>query len=110
MIYGEIWRFPLKIQAQNRSANDSVLVEGFNWQNSKIFYKLYMLLLTLHRNGVYSCKWILYTDIQNSSKCYRIFKTEFKLEKYIITIGPKYYIPMATFRTSHNRLSIEKGR
>lgn len=152
MIYGEFGRFPLEIQAKLRMIKYwSKILTG---KNSKISYKLYMLLLYLHRNDIYSCKWILcvekilqdvglnyiwlnhdivnvnwvcaevknrlqmqfqqkwYTDVQNSSKCinYRIFKTEFKLEKYIIQIEPKYYIPMARFRTTNNRLPIEKGR
>lgn len=52
------------------------------------------------------------SDVYSSSKCinYRIFKTEFALEKYITECQPNVYIPFARIRTTNNRLPIEKGR
>ena len=52
------------------------------------------------------------SDVYSSSKCinYRIFKTEFALEKYIIECQPNEYIPFIKIRTTNNRLPIEKGR
>lgn len=41
---------------------------------------------------------------------YRIFKTDFAFEKYIIELPIKAYIDLAKFRTTNNRLPIEKGR
>lgn len=51
-------------------------------------------------------------DIQESPKYinYRIFKKDFFIEKYMLELQPKFYIPLAKFRTTNNRLPIEKGR
>ena len=38
------------------------------------------------------------------------FKTEFITEKYITELQPKFYIPLARFRTTNHRFPIEKGR
>ena len=55
-------------------------------------------------------KW--QSDVFNSPKCFnfRIFKTDFAFEKYIIELPIKAYIDLAKFRTTNNRLPIEKGR
>ena len=123
-------------------------------KNTKISYKLYLLLLYLHKNNIYFCKWILFIEkilqdvglnyiwlsnvvtninwlcrevqnrlqmqyiqewnsvVHNSPKCinYRTFKTEFKMEFYISELQPKFYIPIARFRTTNHRLPIERGR
>ena len=46
----------------------------------------------------------------NSSKCsnYRILQAKFMLEKYLIELSVKSYITLAKFRTTNNRLAIEK--
>lgn len=51
-------------------------------------------------------------DVYNSPKCfnYRIFKTNFILETYILELSTKSYIALAQFRTTNNKLPIEKGR
>ena len=51
------------------------------------------------------------SDVFNSPKCfiYRIFKTDLAFEKYIIELSMKAYIDLAKFRTTNNRLPIEKG-
>ena len=36
-----------------------ILVKDFNDLNSKIAYNFYMHFVYLHRNKIYSCKWIL---------------------------------------------------
>ena len=152
MVYGEFGRYPLELQVKVRMIKFwSKLLNG---KNTKIAYKLYMLLLYLHRNNIYSCKWILYiekilqevelnyiwlsnnvtninwlckevetrlqiqvtqkwnSDVYNSPKCinYRMFKAVFKTEMYFIDLQPKFYIPIAKFRTTNHRLSVEKGR
>ena len=52
------------------------------------------------------------SDVQVSPKCinYRIFKTEFKIEPYITELQPRSYITLSRFRTTNNRLPIERGR
>lgn len=152
MIYGEFGRFPLDISIKVRMINYwSKLITG---KEDKLSYKMYNVLLYLHRNNIYSSKWIICiqnilqsvglhyvwidnhvynikslcnevknrlecqfiqvwnSDVYNSSKCinYRIFKTEFNLEKYITELSPKIRITLAKFRTTNNRLPIEKGR
>ena len=152
VIYGEFGRFPLEIQAKTRMIK--FLSKILNGKNSKISYKIYKILLFLHNNHIYSCKWIVHmekilqdvglnyiwlnnnvhnsdwlcnevkkrlqcqylqkwnTEIQTSSKSinYRIFKTNFVTEFYITHLQPKFYIPLARFRTTSNRLPIERGR
>ena len=55
-------------------------------------------------------KWS--SDVQASPKCInnRIFKTEFKIEPYITELQPRSYITLSRFRTTNNRLPIERGR
>ena len=36
-------------------------------------------------------------------------KVEFKIEFYINELQPKFYIPIARYRTANNRLPIERG-
>ena len=50
--------------------------------------------------------------IFDTSKClnYRIFKTIFTLEKYVTEMPLKSAITLAKFRTTNNKLPIEKGR
>ena len=152
MIYGEIGRFPLEIQAKTRMIKFWSKI--LNGKNSKISHKIYKILLFLYNNHIYSCKWILHiekilqdvglnyiwlsnnvhnsdwlcnevkkrlqcqylqkwnTEIQTSSKSinYRIFKTNFVTEFYITHLQPKFYILLARFRTTNNRLPIERGR
>ena len=151
MVYGEFGRFPLAIQIKTRMIKFWTKI--LTGKNSKISFKLYLLLLYLHKNNIYSCKWILFIEkilqdvglnyiwlnnavtdadwlcmevqkrlqmqyiqewnavVQNTSKCinYRIFKTEFKMEFYINELQPKFYIPIARYRTANNRLPIERG-
>ena len=60
MVYGEFGRYPLEIQVKVRMIKFwSKLLTG---KNSKISFKMYLLLLYLHRNNIYSCKWILYIE------------------------------------------------
>ena len=60
MVYGEFGRFPLSIQIKVRMVKPwSKILAG---KNSKISFKMYLLLLYLHRNNIYSCKWILYIE------------------------------------------------
>ena len=53
-----------------------------------------------------------HSNTQESPKClnYRIFKTEFTTESYITKLHSNFYIPLARFRTTNNRFSVEKGR
>lgn len=152
MVYGEFGRYPIEIQAKKRMIKhwSKILTD----KDSKISYKMYSVLLYLHKNNIYSCNWILCiekilnsvgltyvwqensvnnvdwlckevekrlqsqfvqkwnSDVYSSSKCinYRIFKTEFALEKYITECQPNVYIPFARIRTTNNKLPIEKGR
>ena len=41
---------------------------------------------------------------------YRIFKTNFKIEPYITELRPGSFITLSRFRTTNNRLSVERGR
>ena len=52
------------------------------------------------------------SDVQASPKCnyYRIFKTKLKIEPYIIELQPRSFIALSSFRTTNNRLSVERGR
>ena len=60
MVYGEFGRYPMEIQVKVRMIKFwSKLLTG---KNSKISCKMYLLLLHLHRNNIYSCKWILYIE------------------------------------------------
>ena len=60
MVNGEFGRYPLKIQVKVRMITFwSKLLPG---KNSKLLFKMYLLLLYLHRNNIYSCKWILYVE------------------------------------------------
>lgn len=152
MVYGEFGRFPLEIAAKVRMIK--YWSKTLTGSDTKISRKLYNVLLNLHKNNIYSSKWILCvenilqtvglnyiwldnyvqnvewlckevkyrlqcqfvqkwnSDVFNSSKCinYRIFKTNFVLEKYLIELSVKSYITLAKFRTTNNRLPIEKGR
>ena len=51
-------------------------------------------------------------DVFNGPKClnYRLYKTEFILEKYITEMPLKSAISLAKFRTTNHKLPIEKGR
>ena len=125
-----------------------------NGKNTKISHKVYKILLVLHNNHIYTCKWIVHIEkilqdvglnyiwlndnvhnsdwlcnevkkrlqcqylqkwnteiqIQTSSINYRIFKTNFVTEFSITHLQLKFYIPLARFRTTNNRLPIERGR
>ena len=52
------------------------------------------------------------SDVQASPKCvnYRIFKTNFKIEPYITELQPRSFITLSRFRTTNNRLPVERGR
>ena len=152
MVYGEFGRFPIAIQIKIRMIKFWAKI--LTCKNTKISYKLYLLLLYLHKNNIYSCKWILFIEkilqdvglnyiwlsnvvtninwlcrevqnrlqmqyiqewnsvVHNSPKCinYQTFKTEFKMEFYISELQPKFYIPIARFRTTNHKLPIERGR
>ena len=60
MIYGEFGRFPLEIQAKTRMIKFWSKI--LNSKNSKISHKIYKILLFLHNNHIYSCKWILHIE------------------------------------------------
>ena len=53
-----------------------------------------------------------YSDVENSAKCinYRLFKTQFKFEEYLVKLPPSMWIPLCTFRTVNHALPIEIGR
>ena len=57
MVYGEFGRFPLEFQTKTRMIK--FLVKILTGKNTKISHKIYKLLLYLHNNNIYSCKWIL---------------------------------------------------
>ena len=57
MVYGEFGRFPLSIQVKVRMLKFWAKI--LTGKNSKISFKMYLLLLYLHRNNIHSCKWIL---------------------------------------------------
>ena len=57
MVYGEFGRFPLSIQVKVRMVKFWAKI--LTGKNSKISFKMYLLLLYLHRNNIHSCKWIL---------------------------------------------------
>ena len=60
MVYGEFGRFPLSIQIKVRMIKFwSKILTG---KNSKISFKMYLLLLYLYRNNIYSCKWIVFIE------------------------------------------------
>ena len=52
------------------------------------------------------------SDIQASPKCinYRTFKINFKIEPYITDLQPRSFITLSRFRTTNNRLPVERGR
>ena len=53
-----------------------------------------------------------FTETENSSAChtYNIFKNIFRLEPYLLSLEPKYAIPICKFRTNNHRLPIVVGR
>ena len=152
MVYGEFGRFPLEIQIKTRMIKFWAKI--LTGKNTKISHKIYKLLLYLHNNNIYSCKWISCiqktlqdvglnyiwisnnieninwlcrevksrlemqfvqkwnSDVQASPKCinYRIFKTNFKIEPYITELQPRSFITLSRFRTTNNRLPVERGR
>ena len=76
-------------------------VENINWLCRNIKYRLEMQFVQ---------KWN--SDVQASPKCIndRIFKTDFKIESYITELQPRLYITLSRFRTTNNRLPMERGR
>ncbi len=58
----------------------------------------------------YAQKWSL--DVNNSSKCstYRLFKTSFEFEKYLVKLPYPKYTQLCRFRTTNHKLPIEIGR
>ena len=60
MVYGEFGRFPIAIQIKIRMIKFWAKI--LTGKNTKISYKLYLLLLYLHKNNIYSCKWILFIE------------------------------------------------
>ena len=57
MVYGEFGRFPLNIAAQIRMIN--YWSKTLTGNDAKISRKLYIVLLSLHINNIYSSRWIL---------------------------------------------------
>ena len=55
-------------------------------------------------------KWKSDVLIVRNASIIGFFKTDFAFEKYIIELPMKAYIDLAKFRTTYNRLPIEKGR
>ena len=60
MVYGEFGRFPLAIQIKIRMIKFWTKI--LTGKNNKISFKLYLLLLYLHKNNIYACKWILFIE------------------------------------------------
>ena len=56
MVYGEFGRFPLSIQVKVRMVK--LWAKILTGKNSKISFKMYLLLLYLHRNNIHSCKCV----------------------------------------------------
>ena len=57
MVYGEFGRFPLEIAAKVRMIK--YWSKTLTGSDAKISRKLYNVLLSLHKNNIYSSKWIL---------------------------------------------------
>ena len=53
-----------------------------------------------------------YGNVQSSDKAltYRLFKTEFKFEEYLVKLPTKYKIAMIKFRMCNHKLPIERGQ
>ena len=76
-------------------------IENINWLCREVKSRLEMQFVQ---------KWN--SDVQTSPKCvnYRIFKTNFKIEPYITELQPRSFITLSRFRTTNNRLPVERGR
>ena len=55
-------------------------------------------------------KWSPDDDTSSSNLNYRLFKTKFCLEKYLVTLPPKFRKPLLQMRTRNHHLPIETGR
>jgi hypothetical protein len=84
---------------------------GYIWENQKIFNrKWFPLAFKQSINDQYLQNWNQISYTSTSSTNYRIFKTEFKQNKYY-TLLPNYYARIFTaFRTRNHHLPIEIGR
>ena len=55
-------------------------------------------------------EWNMLVHTSPKGISYRVFKTEWGCEKYLLELPTCYRIPMCKFRTCNHKLSIEKGR
>ena len=76
-------------------------IPNLNYFKSKVKSSLYDQYLQNWSSNVY-----------NSSKClnYRIYKTELKLEKYLLCLPTNLAIALCKFRCLNSNLPVEKGR
>ena len=58
----------------------------------------------------FTTKWFSDVYTSSSSLNYRIFKTNFAFEKYLVSLPPKFYKPLLMIRTRNHHLPIETGR
>ena len=56
MVYGEFGRFPLEFQIKTRMIKFWAKI--LTGKNTTISHKIYKVLLYLHNDNIYSCKWI----------------------------------------------------
>lgn len=54
--------------------------------------------------------WRSKLQSSNKGKTYNLFKTEIKLEPYLLTLPRYLYLPILKYRTANHKLPIEKGR
>ncbi|MEW8546520.1 MAG: reverse transcriptase family protein [Candidatus Thiodiazotropha sp.] len=104
-IYFSKWTLNIESILQNVGLNfvwlNNIDTVDINWICREVRFRLECQFVQ---------KWK--SDVFDSSKCfnYRIFKTDFLFEKYITELPANSYIALAKFRTTNNRLPIEKGR
>ena len=58
----------------------------------------------------YIQQWLADLNLSNKCRSYKIFKLKFELEKYLCFLSPFNRKIICRFRTSNNRLPIERGR
>ena len=55
-------------------------------------------------------QWHTLLDISSKGKNYRIFKSDIRLENYLLKFPKKLYYPLIRFRTTNHKLPVELGR
>ena len=84
---------------------------GFYWLTQAVDnIDSFMYIVKTRLTDQFKQEW--YSDINTLRKCssYRLFKTDFALEPYLLTLSYNNRITLCKFRVSDHKLPIELGR